>query len=59
MFPNKKYFVSIPPPNTQGFFNLLKIFSSEAAIKSTAYGGADFVPIAVPQVCKFYQKIQK
>ena len=45
---------------TFGFFlTLFKIFSSKAAITSTAYGGANFVPIAVPRICKFYQKIQK
>ena len=35
-----------------GFFStLLKIFSSKAAIKSIAYGGANLVRIAVPQIC--------
>ena len=40
------------------FLTLLKIFSSKTAIKSTANGKANFVPIAVPRIaCKFYQKI--
>ena len=30
---------------------LSKIFSFKAAIKSIAYGGANFVPIAVSQIC--------
>ena len=51
MFPNKDYVIGIPPPSTWFLLILVKIFSTKAAIKSTAYGGANFVPIAVARMC--------
>ena len=37
---------------TLGFFlTLLKILSYKGVIKSTAHGGANFVPIAVSRIC--------
>ena len=47
IFPNKKIYRH----QTLGFFlTLSNIFSSKGAIKSIAYGGANFVPVAIPRI---------